>query len=148
MQTKQELASSLIKTFLFHKKQKFFYGMPKTDLKPSETAVLCCLKAGEEKPLRPRDISHFLGISPASVSPLLASLEQQELIERVINPLNRREIFLRLTPKGKENAQKIKVHMQRRVLDLVEFLGEDQTLELIRLMQLVNQFLILQEPSK
>ncbi len=146
MQTKQELASSLIQTFLFHKKQKFFYGMPKTDLKPSETAVLGCLDV--DKLLRPRDISGFLGVSPASVSPLLASLEEQGLIERIINPQNRREIFLQLTPKGKELAQKIKTHMRNRVQDLVEYLGEEQTLELIRLLQLVNQFVSKQESSK
>ena len=148
MQSNEELASNLIRAFLFHKKQKFFYGMPKTELKPSETAVLCCLQANDEKPLRPRDISQFLGVSPASVSPLFASLEEQGQIERIINPNNRREIFLQLTPKGIENAQAIKSQVQQRVMDLVEYLGQEQTLELIRLLQLVNQFISIHQPLK
>lgn len=57
-------------------------------------------------PVRPTEISETLGISRPQVTRLLDTLEKRGNITRQKSPKDRRALFLKLTPKGRELFEK------------------------------------------
>lgn len=70
-------------------------------LTPAQSRTLR-LVAGAGGPVRMGEIAARMGIVPRSVTSLVAALEESELVERAIDPDNRRAILVRLTDRGRE----------------------------------------------
>jgi DNA-binding MarR family transcriptional regulator len=64
------------------------------------THLVVCSRLGRETGLAPSELSEHLGISRNTVSALLNGLEEQNLIERHLNPGDRRQFLIRITPQG------------------------------------------------
>jgi DNA-binding MarR family transcriptional regulator len=64
------------------------------------THLVVCNRIGNETGLAPSELSDHLGISRNTVSALLNGLEEQALIERHLNPGDRRQFLIRITPQG------------------------------------------------
>jgi DNA-binding MarR family transcriptional regulator len=64
------------------------------------THLVVCSRLGKETGLAPSELSDHLGISRNTVSALLNGLEEQDLIERHLNPGDRRQFLIRITPQG------------------------------------------------
>lgn len=69
------------------------------DITPSQYGVLNCLWMNEGTCL-PRQIAELLCLETSTVSGILDRMQKKELIDRTINPDNRREILVIITPKG------------------------------------------------
>jgi DNA-binding MarR family transcriptional regulator len=59
-------------------------------------------KLGIDTGLQPSELSKSLGVSRNTISALLNGLEEQGLIERHLNPTDRRQFLIRITPAGDE----------------------------------------------
>ena len=70
-------------------------------LTPAQSRTLR-LVAGAGGPVRMGEIAARMGIVPRSATSLVAALEESELVERAIDPDNRRAILVRLTDRGRE----------------------------------------------
>ena len=68
------------------------------DITPSQYGILNCLWINDGTCL-PRQIAELLCLETSTVSGILDRM-QKDLIDRVINPENRREILVMITPKG------------------------------------------------
>jgi DNA-binding MarR family transcriptional regulator len=78
-------------------------------------------------------MSEYLCISKAAVSQMLGSLEKKGYITRETNPENRREIIVRLTKVSEEQLAAHQKVFDHRVDMLIDRFGEQDTKELIRL---------------
>ena len=75
----------------------------------------------------------YLSVSKAGMSQMLGGLEQKGLVTREIDPENRRKILVHLTPLGEEMLASHHRDFDRRLDEMIARLGEDDTRELIRL---------------
>lgn len=83
----------------------------------------------------PSDISQAMGITSARIAAALNSLEKKGLISRRIDPEDRRRILIDLTAAGKEQVNKHHQMIMSYVTRMLEYLGEDDAKEYIRIMK-------------
>ena len=69
------------------------------DITPSQYGILNCLWINDGTCL-PRQIAELLCLETSTVSGIQDRMQKKDLIDRVINPENRREILVMITPKG------------------------------------------------
>ena len=69
------------------------------DITPSQYGILNCLWINDGTCL-PRQIAELLCLETSTVSGILDRMQKKDLIDCVINPENRREILVMITPKG------------------------------------------------
>lgn len=75
------------------------------DITPSQYAVLRCL--WEKEDMTPKQISERLFLENSTISGVLDRMQKKGLVERLVNPEDRREIRVTVTEKGKELEQPI-----------------------------------------
>jgi DNA-binding MarR family transcriptional regulator len=89
---------------------------------------------GEHTSLSVSKISALLQITPAGVTHLLNPLEDAGCIERLPDPNDRRVVLIGLTDRGANIAQGLIAEVQEVLSGLVDYLGEDDSRTLIRLL--------------
>jgi DNA-binding MarR family transcriptional regulator len=104
--------------------------------------VLTHQRMGNEAGVAPSDISDHLGVGRNTVSSLLNGLEEQGLIERHVNPEDRRQFFIRLSPQGIEQVETHAPRFAEFVTGLFEVFAPDERAELIRLLDKLLEHLI------
>jgi DNA-binding MarR family transcriptional regulator len=80
------------------------------------------------------EISNLLQITPAGVTHLINPLEGAGYIERLQDPNDRRIVRIALTDKGTQVAAALISEVQENLMSLVNYLGEEDSKTLIRLM--------------
>jgi DNA-binding MarR family transcriptional regulator len=86
------------------------------------------------------EISKLMGVTSPTTTQVLNGLEAHGLIERRIDPLDRRAIGVRLTEKGEGVAQKAREAFFARISGLVDYLGEEQSDQLANLLGKVFRY--------
>ena len=116
--------------------------------KPSELRVLFCLGKGLratthelEKDLRPdmhemkvSEISKRLHVTPPTVTQLIKGLEANGLVERNVDPIDRRAVGIKLTEKGEKITSLAVNDFLASITGLIEYLGEEQSDQLAELL--------------
>lgn len=101
-----------------------------------------CRGENEEKPgTKISDLSAATEMSKPGVSQMLNTLEDKGLIERVMTKSDRRVVYVRLTEQGKEKLGETARQMSLLMGRIVEELGPEDTAELTRLIQKLNQIM-------
>lgn len=112
------------------------------ELKPAEKHVIFMLaNVYEGKPAKPSEIAKKLGVTLSAVSHHINALEKSEYIERVQDPTDKRILRVSLSEKGRELDELLKKKFFKKICDMVEFLGEEDSDELIRLVKRVSDYL-------
>lgn len=91
---------------------------------------------------QPSQLSDYLQIAPASVTPVLNKLENAGYIERIYSKQDRRQVFIELTEKGKLQYQSMAESIQRYYQNAINELGlEDisQFIEFGKKIQALNE---------
>ena len=105
--------------------------------KPSEIRVLFCIKRGANPnthAMNVSEISKYLHVTSPSITQLLKSLEANDLVERSIDPADRRSIEVRLTEKGEMVIRQAWQGFSASLRGLIEYLGEEQSNQLAELL--------------
>lgn len=89
------------------------------------------------QPLTVTRISNLLKITPARVSHLLNPLEETGYIERLPDPKDRRIVRIGLTAKGTQEAATVMADVQKKMVEMVKLLGEEDSKTFIRLLSRV-----------
>ncbi len=102
---------------------KILYQFEKTfsesnDMTINEAMILCCLKDGEAKTAGA--ISEYIGLSNSRISKVITSVENKHLIQRLINPNDKRQMLFSLTKEGKQQIE----FMKQKELGFEEFFRE------------------------
>jgi DNA-binding MarR family transcriptional regulator len=105
--------------------------------KPSEIKVLFCIKKGmnpSTPEIKVSEISKRLHVTSPTVTQLIKGLEANGLIERNIDPEDRRSAGIKLTEKGEMITQQAAAAFEDSVNGLIEYLGEEQSNQLAELL--------------
>ncbi|MGN1031447.1 MAG: MarR family winged helix-turn-helix transcriptional regulator [Butyricicoccaceae bacterium] len=90
----------------------------------------------------PKDLSRGMRVSTARIATLLNRLEEKQLIARMTDPEDNRQIIVTLTDKGTEAIQKKWDELLDRVGSMLEQLGEEDAKEYIRIQKkIIHNFL-------
>lgn len=95
------------------------------DITPSQYGVLNCLWLSEG-PLLPREIAEMLSLETSTVSGILDRMQKKELIDRMINENNRREIFVSLTEKGAALEEDVVRTVEELNAEVLESFGAEE----------------------
>ncbi len=110
---------------------------------PSEIRVMFCIKRGakpDAHEMKVSQISKHLHVTAPTITQLLKSLEAQELIERRVDPTDRRAVGIQLTQKGERVTRKAEEAFSTTFHGLIEYLGEEQSNQLADLLSQVSRY--------
>lgn len=117
---------------------------PVEGLKHSEVGVLYCVKMSQEAGatgVKVSEISNMLRVTAPSVTQLIKGLEVNGYIIRQPSERDRRTVQIRLTEKGEDTIKMAMDALYAMYLDLVDYLGEEESLHFANLMEkVVNYF--------
>ncbi|QHW31398.1 MarR family transcriptional regulator [Paenibacillus rhizovicinus] len=106
-------------------RQKPIHGLTRSDIRILY-CIMECEKTGNRKP-RISDISKKLLVTTPTVTQLIKKLIEEELIERTVDPDDRRSVGIELTEKGKAVAKEADAHIKQSLGGLVDFLGLEES---------------------
>ena len=132
---KAALAQEMLQAFQMFRKHKIQNEEP-GDIRPSEFFLLSALNSleGQEtKGVKASELSTQLRVTPAAATHMLNSLEGVGYIARMADPTDRRIVLVGLTEKGKQYCLAKEKRMLGQFEAFVEFLGERDTRELLRI---------------
>ena len=87
-------------------------SMADLDLTPAQSRTLRVISKGES-PIRMGELAAALGVVPRSATGLVDALEQAGLVERTVDPANRRAVLVTLTPRGRDMQHQMALARQR-----------------------------------
>lgn len=92
-------------------------------------------------------LSQMLGITQATITPMVERLVQKGLVERAVSPTDKRAKLLSLTPQGVELLQAHHRQEQEQLQRLMDYLGEEDTAQLTRILTKITTYLEENRPS-
>lgn len=98
-----------------------------------EDGVLLCLYAHRD-PLLSGDVTDKTGLTSGRVANILKQLEKKQLIQRLQDAEDKRRIHVRLTSRGRTQAEALIQSLHGQYSGLLSYLGERDGSELIRLL--------------
>ncbi|MCD8316595.1 MAG: MarR family transcriptional regulator [Eggerthellaceae bacterium] len=118
---------------------------PIKGLTPNETAVLLHItkskKNDRNRPVRPGQIAHAMQVTPSALSQVLKTLESKGYVLRTRENDDNRLVAVELSKTGKEIARKVDKEWTRRFEILVEEVGIEDLLTLMRILDHVSRVL-------
>lgn len=105
--------------------------------KPSEIKLLLCIKRHAKltsHKMKVSEISKILHVTSPTVTQLIKGLEADGLIEREIDPLDRRAVGITLTAKGELVSTRAAEAFFASINGLIDYLGEEQSDQLAELL--------------
>lgn len=111
--------------------------------RPSEIRVLLCIRTGGAMgapDMKVSEISRRLHVTSPTVTQLLKGLEARGLVERHVDPTDRRAVGITLTERGGMVAQQAADAFIASLHGLVEYLGEDESDHLATLLSKVFRY--------
>lgn len=139
-----KLAEELMDVFMSIKNQQFHKIIEVDGYTHNKKLVLFILhdvylETGENKILL-SVLRDRIRLAPSTITPLIASLEKDGLIERVIVKEDRRNIYLKLSKKGINFTNEAHTSLYNNVSEYIEYMGENDTEEFIRLLLKTKKF--------
>jgi DNA-binding MarR family transcriptional regulator len=95
----------------------------------------------------PAELADEAGVTRATMTGLLDTLEKDNLVARESDPNDRRTVLIRLTDKGRSLLEGLLPDFFRRVCAVIDPLSEDERLQLVGLLQKVQQGLAAATPE-
>lgn len=112
-----------------------------TGISPGEMRILHSIgRMQEGHGVMVSEISNRLNVSPSFITQITNSLVNRGLVNRTQDIADRRAVRLRVTGKGNEMIQEAARKFNASFAGLVQYLGYDQSIELLRLMNIVNDY--------
>lgn len=134
-----DTAQKLLKSFMqfrktgWHEKKIAGYN-------PSEFKVLATIKMGANERLKVSEISQHLQVTPPTVTQIINILEKDGLVERTIDPDDRRAVIIKLTPAGIKTTIQARKAFAETFTGLIDYLGEEESEHLAILLAKVNHY--------
>ncbi len=101
--------------------------------------VLMLLNRCERQMSTPAELAEEAGVTRATMTGLIDTLEKDGLVGREDHPENRRTIRVRLTKAGRAYLKKLTPKYFRRVSEMIEPLNELERKQLVRLLEKVQR---------
>ncbi|AJC60627.1 MarR family transcriptional regulator [Streptomyces sp. 769] len=85
-----------------------------------------------EGPVKLVALAAGLDVNPSTAMRMVDKLEARGLVDRQLNPDNRREVILGLKPQGRRLVEKVMAHRHQEIQAIVASLPADRRAELVR----------------
>jgi len=116
----------------------------------SKLFILLWLRAIQdtgEKGLNPSELSGHLAVTRNTVSTLLGGLEQQGYVTRELDPEDKRRFVIRLTPAGRDAAERCSAPLFRHLHTLLSSMDHEQRVLLVGLLTQLQRAIIQDRPE-
>ncbi len=110
---------------------------------PSEFRVLAAIQRGaneKNSEMKVSEISQQLKVTPPTITQIINILHKDGLIERSVDPEDRRAVNIKLSPAGLEAAALAKRAFTDTFLGLIDYLGEKDSEQLADLLTKVHDY--------
>lgn len=139
---KDDLVKEIVKTFLEFKKSKIHDMTGCPDLTHNESLVLFIIHGmAMNGKVSLSGLREKIRLAPSTVTPIINSLEEKELIERNIDKEDRRNIYLELSEKGKKFTEEAHRALTKNVSEFIDYMGEDDANEFVRLISKTTEYI-------
>ena len=101
------------------------------------TPLIHLSKHGE--PLTQSELAHLIGLDTSSLVRLLDQLEAKGMLERQIDPKDRRARLLNLTDQGRQEVAKLSIQLTNIEHHLLSGISEDDVANLMNSFDLISQ---------
>jgi DNA-binding MarR family transcriptional regulator len=136
-----ELIEELMHTFMDFKKNNFHNITNDIGLTHNEKMVLFVLHdISKDNRVSLCVLRERIRLAPSTVTPIITLLEEKGLIERNIDKSDRRNIFLQISSKGRVQIDRVQIEVKKVMSKYIEYMGEDDTKQLIRLISKTTEF--------
>ena len=107
---------------------------PFIDLVQTPNRIILLL--AQEGKVRPSEISDALRLSRPNITSNLSTLEDQGLVTRMINPDNRREVYVTLTKEGQEKFETTVALFTKMFADWFDILGKEEAMHVLKILKI------------
>jgi len=136
-----ELIEELMHVFMNLKKYKFQDFTNCAGLTHNEKMILFILHdISKDNRVSLSVLRERIKLAPSTITPIITLLEDKKLIERNIDKSDRRNIFLKISPKGEEQIERVRIEVKSVMSKYIEYMGEEDTKQLIRLISKTTEF--------
>lgn len=144
----EELVTDLFKVFAKLRKVKVHphvhdeYGITHTEM-----MVLFCIREAlenqenKDKGIKISQISKIMKVASPTVTQQITNLEKNGFVERKMDTNDRRVVRIEFTEKGEAVMKKAKDNVYNFLKGLVDYLGEDKSVELTELLMKVADYI-------
>lgn len=91
--------------------------------------------------LQPSELGKMLRLTRPTITSMVNSLEEHGYVVRINDEEDRRAVFVRPTEQGVELVNRARESFATNIAELINFLGEEDAQELIRIMEKVRLFM-------
>lgn len=141
----EQLANYIMNMFLGIKKEQIHDMMKIEGHTHNEKIVLCLLHSiimeTKNETVSLAILRKKINLAPSTITPILNSLEDKNIIQRVIDKSDRRNIFIKFTEKGNEFTQNEYNKLKNIVYEYIEYMGEENIKKMIYLTEKTNEFI-------
>lgn len=140
-ENKDELIEELVHSFRDFKRIKLQNSFGCSELTHNERIILFVLNdISNDNKVSLSVLRERIKLAPSTITPIITLLEEKGLIERNIDKTDRRNIFLSISPKGQEYTKKVQADINGEMSKYIDFIGEEDTKQLIRLIKKTTEF--------
>ncbi|MFF2445774.1 MarR family winged helix-turn-helix transcriptional regulator [Neobacillus sp. NPDC058068] len=135
-------AQKLLKAFMQFRKTGW-HAKKIGGYNPSEFKVLVTIQQGaneKNNEMKVSEISQRLQVTPPTVTQIVNILEKDGLVERTIDPDDRRAVKIKLTSAGMEATASAKNRFTKTFTGLIDYLGEEDSERLAVLLDKVHHY--------
>jgi len=112
--------------------------LSKHDLLQGRWWVLILLMREESKSSTPSELAGKAGVTRATMTGLIDSLEQSGLVSRLIAKVDRRSVLVSLTEAGQAKLDEVMPDYYRRIRQCMQELDEMKRMQLQQILSLIN----------
>lgn len=135
MEPNKDMPYRLLQAFLQLHRQKLYQG-PVQGINPGDMRVLCSIQGMDAGTgVMVSQLSSRLKVSPPFITQVTNNLVKRGLVERSLDPSDRRAVRLQVTPQGSDVLKAVTQAYSARFEGLVRHLGPEQSGELLRLLE-------------
>ena len=135
-------AQKLLKAFMQFRKTGW-HDRKIAGYNPSEFKVLAAIYQGpndEKADMKVSEISQKLHVTPPTVTQIINTLEKDGLVERTVDPNDRRAVKINLTPNGETAVIQARKAFFESFSGLIDHLGEEDSEKLAELLTKVIDY--------
>ena len=138
----EELTYKLLNSIRKFQKKQFLKTLKLDRFNTNEIMILHMIYtfAKEEDNIQLQKVRDMLGLAPSTITSIITSLEEKELIERIIDKNDRRNICLNVTDKGNKAIKDIDTNLAKLITSYVNYMGEEDIKKFIELIDKSEQF--------
>ena len=135
--SREDLLKDIVRTFEGINKSKAFLDVLQS-VKGEKVLLIYLFDSGGTS--TPGTLAQLLNVSAARIAAILKTLEGKNLIERITDGADKRRVTVKLTESGTQLVEGIRNQAFSRALEIFEKLGEEDSLEFIRIIKKIMEY--------